>query len=177
MQKIRRYLLLISITMAMQACDSRPDPNPRTDSDEDLSFDEPAATGEHYSGSSSSAPEGSYAPPYGSQDENPSYDIDDNYTVSSMPENRDAETRNTAPVIYQPKNSTIRSASVPVPPKKKGGDLLVTLPPDGGDPTDVPIDGGLSLFLAVGIGAGIIKAYRAKKKPAQEKETGNESSC
>lgn len=50
---------------------------------------------------------------------------------------------------------------------------LVTLAQGGGppDPQDVPIDGGLSVLLAAGVGYGVKKYRDAKKaKAAEEKE-------
>ena len=43
-----------------------------------------------------------------------------------------------------------------------------TNPPD--DPVDVPIDGGLSLLLAAGIGYGVKKAYSSSKKNVLDRE-------
>jgi hypothetical protein len=41
-------------------------------------------------------------------------------------------------------------------------------PPDiGGDPNEVPVDGGLSLLLASGLGYGINKIKKTKCKPKQ----------
>jgi len=48
--------------------------------------------------------------------------------------------------------------------------LVMALPGDPGcDPLDpaCPIDGGLSLLIAAGIGVGAKKAYDAKKRKAQ----------
>jgi hypothetical protein len=42
--------------------------------------------------------------------------------------------------------------------------LCVLAQPDPGGDVDLPIDGGLSLLLAAGIGYGAKKAYDAKKK-------------
>lgn len=38
------------------------------------------------------------------------------------------------------------------------------LPPDGPDTVDVPIDGGLSLLLAAGVGYGVKKVRDQRKK-------------
>ena len=46
-------------------------------------------------------------------------------------------------------------------------------PPDpGGDPDEpeVPIDGGLSLLLAAGVGYGVKKAHEARKNKDKEKQ-------
>jgi hypothetical protein len=46
------------------------------------------------------------------------------------------------------------------------------LPPDDGDPVDVPLDGGASLFIAAGVGAGLIKAYRVRKQTKSKPLSG-----
>lgn len=46
-------------------------------------------------------------------------------------------------------------------------------PPD--DPVDVPIDGGLSILLAAGVGYGVKKAYSSHKKKVKS-ELGNDVS-
>lgn len=43
-----------------------------------------------------------------------------------------------------------------------------TLPPGPGDDPDVPVDGGLSLLLAAGIGYGIKKIQDERKKSIEE---------
>jgi hypothetical protein len=39
-----------------------------------------------------------------------------------------------------------------------------TLPPDGDDPVNAPIDGGVSLLVAAAIGYGAKKAHDSRKK-------------
>ena len=46
---------------------------------------------------------------------------------------------------------------------------LITLAQGPPDPEDVPIDGGLAILLAAGVGYGV-KKYRDKKHAAEEKE-------
>lgn len=45
-----------------------------------------------------------------------------------------------------------------------GGEGIFLLPPDGEDPMDVPIDGGLSILVAGVVGYGIRKGYNNRKK-------------
>ncbi len=45
-----------------------------------------------------------------------------------------------------------------------GPGYILTQPPDGDDPQDVPIDGGLSLLIATGVGLGVRRMYRHKNR-------------
>lgn len=42
--------------------------------------------------------------------------------------------------------------------------VLAQLPNPGGDPDEIPIDGGLSLLIAAGVAYGAKKAYDKRKK-------------
>ena len=42
--------------------------------------------------------------------------------------------------------------------------VLAQLPDPGGDPDEIPIDGGLSLLIAAGVAYGAKKAYDKRKK-------------
>lgn len=48
---------------------------------------------------------------------------------------------------------------------------LAQFPPDGPDTPDVPIDGGLSLLLAAGVGYGVKKVRDQRKKKDIEDKT------
>lgn len=48
--------------------------------------------------------------------------------------------------------------------------IVMAQPGDGGDNPDVPIDGGLGLLLAAGVGYGVKKYRDNLKKEAQETE-------
>lgn len=47
---------------------------------------------------------------------------------------------------------------------------LITLAQGPPDPEDVPVDGGLCLLLAAGVGYGIKKYRDGRKKPAREEK-------
>ncbi len=49
--------------------------------------------------------------------------------------------------------------------------LVMAQPPDGGgDPDAVPIDGGLSMLLAAGVGYGVKKIRDHRKKQREEQQ-------
>lgn len=48
--------------------------------------------------------------------------------------------------------------------------MVVAQPDPGDDPDAVPIDGGLSLLIAAGLGYGAKKVYDARKKGGENKD-------
>jgi hypothetical protein len=122
---------------------------------------EPLSGGNHVSGGGTTA------------NENTATSTNEDQSASSKPENNSSGNSHRRKSSGGGKNKSGSSGNTRSRPN--GPDI--TAPPDGEDPQDVPIDGGLSLFIAAGIGAGIIKTYRAGRKHGSGREAENKNSC